>query len=208
MLSAFAVVHADRTRGELLYPPEKRGRCKRGPVRKRLVESRGINFTRNRRVGEYRLHFACEPDASTVLADVQGPDADPVAGENQAVRPAVPECQRPLAVEPREAPVSPFFVGVDNDLRVGARPETMSERLQVAAELDVIEDLAVEDDPERAVLVRERLLARDQVDDREPCVPEARARVTVGPAPVGTAVAWSWRVHHSTCRNGTNPSRS
>jgi hypothetical protein len=65
----------------------------------------------------------------------------------------------------------------------------MSEPLQLLAQLQVVEDLAVEDDPEGLVLVGERLLAGGEIDDREPGVGQAGAAIAVGAELVGPAVA-------------------
>ena len=58
-----------------------------------------------------------------------------------------------------------------------------------APQLEVVEDLAVEDDPQRLVLVADRLLARAEVDDAEARVPEPDVFVKVDAELVGTAVA-------------------
>ena len=56
------------------------------------------------------------------------------------------------------------------------------------ADLGEVVDLAVEDDPDRAVLVAERLIAGREVDDAQPAVAEADAAVEIVAAGVGTAV--------------------
>ena len=66
-------------------------------------------------------------------------------------------------------------------------------RLELAAQLAVVVDLAVVHEPQRAVVARERLHGRvAQVDDREPAEPErdavgAELAVTVGAAMVERA---------------------
>jgi hypothetical protein len=64
----------------------------------------------------------------------------------------------------------------------------MAERDELVAQLDVIEDLTVEDDPEIVRLVGEGLLAGGQIDDREAGVGEPRVRVTVEAELVGPPV--------------------
>ena len=59
---------------------------------------------------------------------------------------------------------------------------------QFLAELDVVEDLAVERDPDGAVLVAERLGAARGVDDGQPGVPERGALVAVPAVAVRPAV--------------------
>ena len=83
---------------------------------------------------------------------------------------------------------APRLVGVDDDLGVAAGAEAVAERLELGAQLDVVEDLAVEDDPQRAVLVGQRLLAGRQVDDGQAGVRQAGALVAIGPELVRPAV--------------------
>ena len=92
-----------------------------------------------------------------------------------------------------EAVDPPLLEGVDDHLRVRVvGPERVpAERLQLGPDLRVVVDLAVEDEVDRAVLVRHRLHRRvGEVDDREPAEAEADAAVVVDPgvAAVGAAV--------------------
>jgi len=61
---------------------------------------------------------------------------------------------------------------VDEHLRVAARREPVSRALELGTELELVVDLAVVGDPDRAVLVRQRLRASVEVDDAEATVPE------------------------------------
>ena len=54
------------------------------PERERLVEADRVELARQRRVaGEQRLHLAREEQPPGVLAPVQGPHADAIAGEHE-----------------------------------------------------------------------------------------------------------------------------
>src|SRR5512132_21072 len=64
----------------------------------------------------------------------------------------------------------------------------MAERHQLLAQLGVVEDLAVEGDPDRPVLVAERLLTALHVDDGEARVGKAASSVAVDAELVGAAV--------------------
>ena len=76
----------------------------------------------------------------------------------------------------QSAPV--LLVEVDDRLGVGARAEPVALGLEARAQLGVVVDLAVEGDPDRAVLVGHRLVpGRRQVDDRQPPVAEHHAPV-------------------------------
>src|SRR3546814_5293383 len=58
-------------------------------------------------------------------------------------------------------------VEVDDNFCVRARVEHMPARLEFGAQLDEVEDLAVEHRPHRACGVVDRLVAGGQVDDRK-----------------------------------------
>ena len=70
------------------------------------------------------------------------------------------------------------LVEVGDDLGIAVGGERVAPCLEVRAELDVVVDLPVLRDPDRSVLVRERLASSLQVDDRE--APRADARVLIG----------------------------
>ena len=82
------------------------------------------------------------------------------------LRPPVEHSERELAVEPLDHPLPPVFVAVDEHLGVRPRRENVPGGEQLLAQLEVVEDLAVLDDPDGGVLVVDRLVAALHVDDR------------------------------------------
>ena len=70
----------------------------------------------------------------------------------------------------------------------------MAVRLQLAAEVRIVVDLAVEDDLDRTVLVPDRLIARLQVDDAQ--APHRQANGTVGEEALAIGAAVGERVAH------------
>ena len=117
-----------------------------------------------------------------------GPDAEPVARQEELPRRTVPDREGELAVEPVEAALAPLLVGVNDDLGIGAGGEAVPESAKLLGELRVVVDLAVLHDPQPAVLVRERLVAAREIDDGEARVDHAEAAVEVQTDTVGTAV--------------------
>ena len=84
------------------------------------------------------------------------------------------------------------LVKVEDDLAVGGRAEAVAFLLEAAAELGVVVDLAVEDQPQALVLVGQGLMAaRREVDDAEPGVAQGDAAIAghQGVLEVGAAVA-------------------
>ena len=76
------------------------------------------------------------------------PDAHAVARQHHLPPARVPDREGEVAVEPRDAIRPHLFVEADDDLGVGMRAEADALRDQLVAQLDVVEDLAVEGDPD------------------------------------------------------------
>src|SRR5205085_7356795 len=118
-----------------------------------------------------RLAREHEPAAARAVVERLDPKA--VARAEEPSPRAVPEREGPHAVEALDAALAPLAVGGEDDLGVGRAAEAVALGLELAAELPVVVDLAVVDEPKRAVLAREGLVARvAQVDDREPAEAE------------------------------------
>ena len=138
----------DGTWCDFLDPLEHRLRCHRAPEREELIETGGTQLARQRGVArKERLDLARKRQPSSVLGHVQGPHTEGIARENQLAAIGVPQTDRPLTVQAPERLGSPLLVGVDNDFRVAARLELMTALDEIAAQLEVVEDFAVERDP-------------------------------------------------------------
>jgi hypothetical protein len=68
---------------------------------------------------------------------------------------------------------------MDDGLGVGPGPVDVPGAFECGPDIRVVVDLAIEDDPDRAVLVRERLMASREVDDTEPTMAESGVLVVV-----------------------------
>ncbi len=81
-----------------------------------------------------------------------------------------------------------LLVGVDYGFGVAARRVTVAGLFQSGPQIGVVEDLAVEDDPNVAALVAERLMAQREIDDAEAAVAERYEFIAKEAAVVRTAV--------------------
>jgi hypothetical protein len=168
---------------------ERAARSHARPKREDLLQSNRIEFPGDRRIGrEDRFDLAGEVHPSAVLADVERPHAKRIAGEHQRLALTVPQRDRPLTIEPAECTRAPLFVRVDDDFRVTARPEPMAATLQLLAQFEIVEDLAIETDPQRIGFVGQRLLTGEQIDDRQPRMPKASTCIAVDAELVRAAV--------------------
>ena len=61
-----------------------------------------------------------------------------------------------------------FFVEMDERFHIAVGREAMPALFEIGAQFDVVIDLAVADDVNRSVFVRDRLLAAREIDNAEP----------------------------------------
>ena len=155
----------------------------------RQVQVHGVG---SRRAIEARPPRAAHPisEPNTRPSPVTGPeqrlDADGIAREHEAPAPLVPEREREHPVELAHEVRAVLLVEVDEHLGVGARDGTGGPAPRVRSRsARVVVDLAVEDDPDRAVLVGLRLGAGVEVDDAQPAEgqPDRRPRRGIRPRP-------------------------
>src|SRR5437870_2048313 len=76
---------------------------------------------------------------------------------------------------------------MDNGFRVAARAKRVRS-LQFMIYIRIVVDLAIEADPDVAVLVRKRLLPRAEVNDAEPPMTERGAPANMNPTFIGATV--------------------
>jgi hypothetical protein len=103
---------------------------------------------------------------------VQRLDPDAIPYQHQRVSLRVPERYAEHSAKTREAVLAPFFVGVNDGLGVGVGVEAVTAGTQVVAQLAIVVDFAVEDDPDRAVFIANRLMTAREVDDAQPSHPQ------------------------------------
>src|SRR5207245_9243836 len=113
-------------------------------------------------------------------------DAEPVAPKDQLLPPAVPESEGEHAPQRMDPSLAILLVQMDDHLDVAPCPEAVSFRLQEAPQLSERIDLAVRDELNRSVFIRDRLLSRFHVDDAEAPHPEGDSVPEVVALPVGT----------------------
>jgi len=77
---------------------------------------------------------------------------------------------------------------VNDGFGVAVGVEGVAQFFQLLAQLEIVVDLAVEDDPRAAVLVVNRLRSAFEIDDREAAHSEADRAVDVKAVVVGTAM--------------------
>src|SRR6266508_2649874 len=147
-----------------------------------------VERTRDVREPEDRLQFRGKEQLAVVLGVVERLDPEAVAREQKLTAAYVPDGEAEHAAKPLDAARAEVFVEMDDGFGVAVRAEDVTVALEVAAQFAVVVDLAVEDDPDGAILVRDGLVAAIQVDDAEAPHADGDAVPDVHALIVGTAM--------------------
>ncbi len=126
----------------------------------------------------------------------QRTDAEAVACQDESATTLVPDGEGELTPQMLEQLVLVFFPEMRDQLRVAVGGEAMPSRFQSRLELGIVEQLAVEDDDDAAVLVGDRLAAVRQADDAEAAIGETEPVGLEVSVVVGAAV--NHGVRHAT----------
>src|SRR4051794_30771472 len=159
------------------------------------VDGVEVDVPRNLGVLQNRLRLRSEPEVAASRRVEEWLLAAPVASAKEAPATHVPEGEGEHPAQAVHAVVAVVLVQMHDDLRVGVSREPMAARLQLVAQLHVVVDLSVEDDDDRAVFVGDRLIARLQIDDREPL--DAKADALLYERALGVRSAMPDDVAHS-----------
>ena len=109
---------------ELLHVREDRGVARRVEKREIVVERRGIEIARD---PSPRAAISARPEIEAAARHgvVHRLDADAIAGDEQRLRPFVPDRQAEHPAQPSDRAFAPFL-RVHDDFGVGGRIETMA----------------------------------------------------------------------------------
>jgi hypothetical protein len=125
------------------------------------------------RLAHQRLQLGGEGEDARGGRVVERLDAEAVAREHQPAPARVPQRDTEHAAQLVHEARPALLVEVHEHLRVAAGREAVAALLEARHQLAVVVDLAVLDDVDGAVLVRDRLVAAGEVDDRQPAHREA-----------------------------------
>ena len=145
---------------------------------------RSVNVTRGQQSRQ------CRRKAQTPgrLGVIERLDAEPVAREHDAAGLALPDRESEHAVEALDAARAPFRIGFEDDFGVALREEAISLLHELAAQLAIIINAAVENDREAEQRIDHRLLrCGRKIDDAETAVTERNALLRERAVRIGTA---------------------
>src|SRR5439155_19245745 len=142
------------------------------------------------RQGEDGFDLTGEHPLAVVERVEQGLHAEPVAREVQRPPTRVINRESENAPQPTGHALAVLLVEVHEHFGVRGAAEPMTPALELAPQISMVVDLAVEDDVDTAVLVGHRLVpCGREVDQRQPAVDELAPVVAVVPLAIRTAVS-------------------
>lgn len=147
------------------------------------------------RAGQQRLDFRGEQQPLALAGVEQRQNADPIPNQQQALAVFVPQRDGELAVQVLDEIIAILLVVMDDDFGVAVRAETVPRFQQDLAQFDVIENFAVERDPNGPVLVGHGLSAAGEVDDTKASMAQSNPTmgIEVDAAVIRTAMAQGWQ---------------
>ena len=153
---------------KLLDLVEDRGR--RGNVEETQVgiHRREVNGRPNVRVHQQGLQLRGEEQhAAGAVSVKERLLAQPIASQQELPPAVIPHGEGEHAAQVVEEPGALLLVEVHDHLCVRPRPKAVPPALELGAQFDEVVDLAVQDNPYRAVFIRDGLLAGREIDDRQ-----------------------------------------
>ncbi len=172
-----------------LHADKRCARRQAAPEGTHFCQTDWIQFRLQPLPREQRLRLRCEGQPFARPGVVQRTDADTITGQHQSPFTRIPQCNRKLTVQLLYKVQAMLLIRVDDDFGVRVRIEAMPGQFQLAAQLDVIEYLAIEDQLDGTGLVVNRLVTGGQINDAESRVRQANARRAVVAKTVRATVA-------------------
>src|SRR5262245_10333137 len=109
---------------------------------------------------------------------VQRLDAESISHDIQEVLALIEKGDREFAAEMCDEILSIFLVQVNDDLGIRTCTETVPPPDKISGGVRKPVQLAVEDHPDRAIFIRQRLLSTLEIDDGQACVDQQGAAAT------------------------------
>ena len=117
-------------------------------VQRDRVDSRGSLES-----SRHTPHLGGKAHATVVDRVIDKFDTEPVSCQQKAATWSVPDCQAKHSIQTVENILTPLLVAMDNHFGVATCQKSVSKRFEIVAEFGKIVNLAVEDDPDRALAV-------------------------------------------------------
>src|SRR5262249_53252417 len=147
-----------------------------------------VEFRLHLSISEYCLDLRSKDERMIDNGIIQRFDADAISGKQQSPGSLIPDRKTEHAAKLYHGLFTVFLVEMHNHFGVGLRLEDMSLGLEELAQLAIVIDFPVKDDPYASILIGDRLMASIQVNDREPAKAETDRSRRVVTFVVGTTM--------------------
>ncbi len=137
---------------------------------------------------QHRFDFRSEQQPLRRQFVIQGLDAQPVARDEERFRIPIPDGEGEHAAQAPHTVLAVLFVEVNNRLGIAVRAVAVPARDELLAQGEMVVDLAIKHDPQRAVFVRNRLMPARHIDNAEPAHADADRSVRIKALVVGPAM--------------------
>src|SRR5258706_9255366 len=135
-----------------------------------------------------RLHLRREEQLAVAFGVVERLDAQAIACKQHLPLARIPDGEGEHPPEAVHASGTEILVEMNDGFRVAGGAEDMAMLLEIPAQLAIVVDLAVEHDPDRAVLVGDRLESIVEVNDAQAAHADGHAVAHVDALIVGAAM--------------------
>src|SRR5580700_2701843 len=153
-----------------------------------LPERAAVKLGRDSRIGKDGFDLRAEQKRASVPAIIEWLNAEAVSGREKHALAPIPYDKSEHAAQMFDAIPAVFLVEVDDSFRIAARAVSVSPGFQSSAQLGVVVDFAVVDDPNILALVGQRLMTCLDVNDAQPPHGQAHILLHEKTVIVGTTV--------------------
>jgi hypothetical protein len=128
-------------------------------------------------MGQNCLDLGSEYEVAARGRIKQWGDSELVPCTEQAIAHAVKQHESELTIYSAEKVIAQLLIEMDQDFNIGLRAKAVSLCNHFISELAMIEDLAVTNQKDGLILIRQRLVASKQVNDTQP--PETESNTII-----------------------------
>src|SRR5262249_8664736 len=139
-----------------------------GKKSEQMIEAADVGRRRHGAGSEQRPDLPAEKNEVAPARPVERADAHAIARPDHGALGAIEQREGKLALQMREQIRAVLLVEMHDQLAIAAGAELMTSRLKLGLALRIVEQLAVAQHGDGAVLVEDRLLAVAQPDDAKP----------------------------------------
>jgi hypothetical protein len=114
--------------------------------------------------------------------------ADPIARQEKRFVALVPNCQCKHAAQMFWTFGAIFVISVDDRFGIAVSVKSVTQRFQLFAKFAIVINLAVENDPGRAIGIVDRLMAAFEIDNRQPAHRQADSLAEIESIVIGSTM--------------------